>query len=1245
MVASRKFIGVLLFQLLISLNNYSGILCSSDQYEGDECEWRGKRGVCVSLKNCQSLTKELSAKTITFSDLENCAFNGNDYVACCTDIDPSALPRKSDTSSTGSTTRPNVYFPDDPYLSEIKKKTSTESPQTINRISKRPTEVACDGFKKEFPGKTLGQKIIGGKAAEIGEYPHMAALGYGTGELTWDCAGSLISDRYVLTAGHCVSSRTNQPVMVRMGRNNIKEDDPDDLAPTDVTIENVTLHRRYRSSESYNDIALIKLSRPVTFQSGLHPACLYTKTEDLNEAMNLTIAGWGTTNISTRAKSDFLQKATVRTVPFEKCSTISALTNDRRLLRGLLNSQLCANDDTADTCQGDSGGPLLIANDERVSTIIGITSFGISCATEIPGVYTRVASYLDWIESIVWPTLQNSYVTSLKCLNSKNSMQYSCLGAQLQQVPRSNGNLTDNELCSSKDGKIVVCCTDNYSQLKEKSTTIGSQYENYQRKKRRVVFPILSWKISLFNMLLKSVSDNLELIQKEQRMRVNDDRLEKARDRQYFKTMYGNQAVSLNTGSTMTRSTENPRLANGMTSRMLSRTETIKKRPAEIACDNYVNSFPSQVIRNYIVGLRQKADVAEFPHMVALGYGVGSYEFRCAGTLISDSYVLTAAHCIEPSSKPVIARMGRNNIKDDDTDNYSPTDVRIQNIITHKSYKSVEFYNDIALLKLARPVKFTNGLHPACLYTKIDDLSETQKLVITGWGVTDLKYQKTIHLLQKANVRTVPLNKCAAKPEFKNVFAIPRGVTNSQICAYSEVSDTCEGDSGGPLLIEDDKKVATVIGITSFGMSCGTNTPGLYTRVAYYLNWIESIVCELVQGHLQIERILDIHYEKVIGLCKYLQAKEGSSCQWKGTPGICTLVENCMTLQNYLITGKLYLKDIQQCKHNGTEMIACCTDTESIRLYFTKRDRRSVSQLDNVSTHPDFASDSLDYSEMMPEVESKALKKQRPAVRACNRFKKEYAELPIPIENRIFAGVETKKDELPHVVALGYGDPQLDWDCAGTLISRRFVLTSARCVQNVGKPPVVVRIGHVNIRNDKSYDDVKIQNIIKHEYFVSTKGYNDIALLKLAKRVNFSSSIFPACLYTHAEDISPEVDLTISGWGILSVIEREQSEILQNAITHFVPSEECSTKEYIKNDSRLPDGIIESQLCAYDEFGSVCRGDAGGPLEIRNQTSISTVVGITSIGLSCGARTPSVYTRVSSYLDWIEPKVWPKLKN
>jgi secreted trypsin-like serine protease len=97
-----------------------------------------------------------------------------------------------------------------------------------------------------------------------------------------------------------------------------------------------------------------------------------------------------------------LTKATVKVVPNEECK--QHYPKNWKLKYGLIDTQLCANDPVMDTCRGDSGGPLeikLYAKFKLIPFVVGITSFGSRCGKNIPGVYTRVSSYIPWIESVV----------------------------------------------------------------------------------------------------------------------------------------------------------------------------------------------------------------------------------------------------------------------------------------------------------------------------------------------------------------------------------------------------------------------------------------------------------------------------------------------------------------------------------------------------------------------------------------------------------------------------------------------------------------------------------------------------------------------------------------------------------------------------------------------------------------------------------------------------------------------------
>lgn len=142
---------------------------------------------------------------------------------------------------------------------------------------------------EEFNCSNTVDVIVGGVEAREGEFPHQALLGWRsldyitTTEYVFLCGAVLISEWYVMTAGHCiVDGQRGTPAVVRLGEHDL--DNEYDHA-VDFDVDRVVRHPLYRGSSVYNDIALVKVKREVRFSSYIRPACLWTL-----DTINYTLA-------------------------------------------------------------------------------------------------------------------------------------------------------------------------------------------------------------------------------------------------------------------------------------------------------------------------------------------------------------------------------------------------------------------------------------------------------------------------------------------------------------------------------------------------------------------------------------------------------------------------------------------------------------------------------------------------------------------------------------------------------------------------------------------------------------------------------------------------------------------------------------------------------------------------------------------------------------------------------------------
>jgi len=240
--------------------------------------------------------------------------------------------------------------------------------------------------------------IIGGKDAIPYSWPWQVALFYGS----FTCSGTLISNQWVMTAGHCAKSRSASKFQLKLGVvNRTKNDESGEQI---LTVSEVHVHPKFQSVGSDGvpvwDIALLKLTKPIQFTDHISTVCLpAAQDEELPPAGTLVfLTGWGNTR-SANQSSETLKQVSVPLVEVEECKdAYSDHPYDE-------NVMLCVGlkEGGKGTCQGDSGGPAVVQdkNSGRWKQI-GITSWAHGCADKRRyGVDGKVPAFIDFIKQYV----------------------------------------------------------------------------------------------------------------------------------------------------------------------------------------------------------------------------------------------------------------------------------------------------------------------------------------------------------------------------------------------------------------------------------------------------------------------------------------------------------------------------------------------------------------------------------------------------------------------------------------------------------------------------------------------------------------------------------------------------------------------------------------------------------------------------------------------------------------------------
>ncbi|XP_044256479.1 venom protease-like [Tribolium madens] len=369
----------MLWIFLLNVAFFAVLPVNAQVSEGVPCETPDEEyGVCINIYNCTQLINLLVAQqnnpqVRNFLKSSTCGFINTVPLVCC--------PQPKTTSA--------------PLISTPKPTPTPVVTDKSNTITTLPQQPHC-GLSNHS-----NTRVVNGQPAKLGEFPWLVALGYRNSKNPnvpkWLCGGSLITEKHILTAAHCVH---NQPTLytARLGDLDLYSDD-DKAHPETIPLVKAVIHENYSPVNFTNDIAILTLERSPR-ESTASPICL--PFDEPVRSRNLvgtypTVAGWGSLYFR-GPSSPTLQETMLPVMDNGLCSRAYGTKSviDKRVL--------CVGfpQGGKDACQGDSGGPLMHRQPDgdfiRMYQI-GIVSYGLRCAEAgYPGVYTRVTAFLDWIQ-------------------------------------------------------------------------------------------------------------------------------------------------------------------------------------------------------------------------------------------------------------------------------------------------------------------------------------------------------------------------------------------------------------------------------------------------------------------------------------------------------------------------------------------------------------------------------------------------------------------------------------------------------------------------------------------------------------------------------------------------------------------------------------------------------------------------------------------------------------------------------
>ncbi|XP_042864709.1 uncharacterized protein LOC122248640 [Penaeus japonicus] len=658
----------------------------------------------------------------------------------------------------------------------------------------------------------------------------------------------------------------------------------------------------------------------------------------------------------------------------------------------------------------------------------------------------------------------------------------------------------------------------------------------------------------------------------------------------------------------------------------------------------------------------EEATPNEWPWQAALRF-MSNGEVFCGATLVQNSWLVTASHCVEQFDKSDIFVSLGDHVYNQQMDTQYEQHISIKEIIMHEKYDSLTVDNDIALIQLSGPVQYNAGISPVCLPFQFASKDfQGENVTVTGWG-TNVFQGEVNQALHEVELPVISDSKCK---EY-----LGGSITSNMMCTYNPGRDACQGDSGGPLVWASEGRYY-LVGVVSWGRDCAAEElPGVYAKVTNYLGWIEGKINDGVSvcGVAGISTHNSLNAgRKAIQVCPVDTRLTPSLALARRIPEMKTLwfliavaaAEGFPgTRQSPGCSGSVSLgvgESIQLTspKGYGTSSISCiweatspantvmtlsCPDFNVLHdgqncvdaFYFS-----SSGSYNDYRYYCGVGTLTLSTSSNIFKAAFYASEKTYAVYSQFNCILKVIAkecECGVKGAARIVGGQNANINEWPWQAALRRKENFREVFCGATLIHREWLVTSAHCAAEYPREDLYVTLGdHLKdqVGETPFERNFEIAELIIHENYDANKVDNDIALIRLSSPASYSQGVARICLPFQfaSQDFQGETG-TVTGWGTTQ-FQGSVSNVLQEVSLPILTTAECQV--YLKGS------VTDNMLCTYKPGQDACRGDSGGPLSWTRDGRYY-LVGVVSWGMGCAsAERPGVYTKVTNYLPWIQQK-------